>query len=258
MLRPWLSRIGLAATLAGFATLGASLYIWSQAGYRLAYTERDEQWVRADSSSAPALGRDETWQVSAACQRPYFVEAAAQAKAKLQAYSETAPDEIRTWRNRAQEAREGRSESAASDEDVKLHAKYQDWFVAEFSLDKQLKQWERRLGALTDRSTSLREARERITDVRLYISEESGLAGAGRDFEHFVYFLLGLGGFADEQMTAIKSACIKIVPTKLVVTATTWHSDIWRWPGDQTFIFWPALALTAFGLALIATRSLQR
>ena len=96
MLRPWRSRIGLAATLAGFATLGASLYIWSQAGYRLAYTERDEQWVRADSSSAPALGRDETWQVSAACQRPYFVEAAAQAKAKLKAYSDTAPDEVRT------------------------------------------------------------------------------------------------------------------------------------------------------------------
>ena len=127
----------------------------------------------------------------------YFVEATAQAKAKLKAYSETAPDEVQTWRNRAQEAQEGRSESAASDEDIKLHAKYQDWFVAEFSLDKQLKQWERRLGALTDRSTSLREARERITDVRLYISEESGLAGASRDFEHFIYFLLGLGGFAD-------------------------------------------------------------
>jgi NADPH-dependent ferric siderophore reductase len=189
MLRPWLSRIGLAATLAGFAALGASLYMWTQAGHRLAYTERDEQWVRADSSSAPALERDETWQVSAACQRPYFVEAAAQAKAKLKAYSDTAPDEVRTWRNRAQETQEGWIESAASDKDVKLHAKYQDWFVAEFSLDKQLKQWERRLGALTDRSTSLREARERITDVRLYISEESGLAGAGRDFEHsFIFY----------------------------------------------------------------------
>src|SRR5580693_6179837 len=115
--------------------------MWTQAGHRLAYTERDEQWVRADSSSAPALERDETWQVSAACQRPYFVEAAAQAKAKLKAYSDTAPDEVRTWRNRAQETQEGWIESAASDKDVKLHVKYQDWFVAEFSLDKQLKQW---------------------------------------------------------------------------------------------------------------------
>ena len=159
MLRPWLSRTGLTATLAGFATLGASLYMWLQAGPRLAYTERDEQWVRADSSSAPALERDETWQVSGACQRPYFVEAAAQAKAKLKAYSETAPDEVRTWRNRAEETQEGRIESAASDEDVKLHVKYQDWFVAKFSLDKQLKQWERRLGALTDRAPAARGAR---------------------------------------------------------------------------------------------------
>jgi hypothetical protein len=258
MLRRWLFSIGLAATLAGFATLGTSLYMWTQAGHRLFYTERDERWVRTDSSGAPAIDRDETWEVSAACQRPYFVEAAAQATAKLKAYGETAPEEIRAWRNHAQVTQEGRAESAASDEGVELHAKYQDWFLAEFKLDKQLKQWERRLGALTDRSTSLREAHDRITDVRLYISEEAGLAGAGRDFEHFVYFLLGLGGFPDEQMTAIKAACIKTVPIKLIVTATTWHSDIERWPRDQAFMFRPAFALTAFGLALLAATLLSR
>jgi hypothetical protein len=258
MLRRWLLRIGFAAALAGFAGLGLSLYMWTQAGHQLIYTERDEQWVQADSSNAQALDRDETWQVSAACQRPYFVEAAAQAEAKLKAYSDTAPDEVRAWRNRAQEAHDGPGESTTSDEGVTLRAKYQAWFVAESSLDKQLKQWERRLGALTDRSTSLREARQRVTDVRLYLSEESGLAGAGRDFEHFVYFLLGLGGFADEQMTAIKAACIKIVSTKLVVTATNRHSDLWRWPRDQASMFWPAVGLAAAGLALIATTSLQR
>jgi hypothetical protein len=229
VLRSWLSRVGLVIALAGLAALGASLYIWTRADHRIIYAERDEQWVRADSSTAPALERDEIWQISAACQRPYFVEAAAQARAKLNDYDDKAPDEIRAWRNRAQQQQDRETETAATGEDSRLRSKYQDWLLAEFRLEKLLKQWERRLGAVTDRSTSLREARGRITDVRLYISEDSELASAGRDFEHFVYFLLGLGGFADEQITAIKAACIEIVPMKLVVTATTWHSDIWRW-----------------------------
>jgi hypothetical protein len=246
-----LSRLGLISALAGFAVLGGSLYMWTQAGYRLFYTEDEQLWVRADSSSAPAIERDETWQVSAACQRTYFVEAAAQARAKLAAYDDTMPDEIRAWRNRPQEPKGSQKEPATSDDDFKLHTKYQDWFLAEFRLEKQLKQWERRLGAVADRSTSLREARGRITDVRLYISEDTELVSAGRDFEHFVYFLLGLGGFPDEEMTAIKAACIEVVPMKLVVAATTWHTDIWLWPRDQPIAFWPGIALVAFGLVLI-------
>lgn len=258
MHRSRLSGVALPIALAGFAVLGVSLYMWTQAGHRLSYTQDEQHWVRADSSSVPAIERDETWRVSAACQRPYFVEAAAQARAKLKAYDATTPDEIRAWRNRPQEPKEGQKELPTSDEDFKLHTKYEDWFLAEFRLEKQLKQWERRLGAVADRSTSLREARGRITDVRLYISEDTELVSAGRDFEHFVYFLLGLGGFPDEQMTAIKAACIEVVPIKLVVTATTWHTDIRQWPRDQPFAFWPGIALVAFGLVLIPIGSRMR
>jgi len=243
--RSKLSRIGLLIALAGFAVLGASFYNWTHASplNRPFYTEEEHQWVRADSSSAPAVETDETWQVSAACQKPYFVEATAQARAKLKAYGDTAPDEIRAWRDR--------SRVADTDDDLKLHTKYQDWFLPEFRLDEQLRQWERRLGTVADRSMSLSEARRRIMDVRTYLSNDPELASAGRDFEHFVFFLLGLGGFPDEQMKAIQTACIGVVAMKKVVTTTTWHTDIGRWPRDQALAFWPGLALAVIGLALI-------
>lgn len=245
MLRGKLSRIGLLIALAGVAVLGASLYTWTQTSpdRRLFYIEDEHQWVRADSSSAPAVETDETWQVSAACQKPYFVEATAQARAKLKAYGDTAPDEIRAWRDR--------SRVADTDDDLKLHTKYQDWFLPEFRLDEQLRQWERRLGTVADRSMSFSEARRRIMDVRTYLSNDPELASAGRDFEHFVFFLLGLGGFPDEQMKAIQTACIGVVAMKKVVTTTTWHTDIGRWPRDQALAFWPGLALAVIGLALI-------
>jgi hypothetical protein len=134
VLRGKLSRIGLLIALAGVAVLGASLYTWTQTSpdRRLFYIEDEHQWVRADSSSAPAVETDETWRVSAACQKPYFVEATAQARAKLKAYGDTAPDEIRAWRDR--------SRVADTDDDLKLHTKYQDWFLPEFRLEQQLKQ----------------------------------------------------------------------------------------------------------------------
>jgi hypothetical protein len=247
-----LSPIGLAVAAAGFSILGASLYAWTHtgAGNRLFYTEQEYQWVRADSSSAPAIDIDESWQVSATCLKRYFVEATEQARAKLKAYSATGPDEVRAWRNR--------SGVADADDDLKLHTKYQDWFLPEFRLEEQLKQWERRLGAVTDRSTTIGEAHRRIMDVRTYLSNDVELASAGRDFQHFVFFLLGLGGFSDDQLSAIKAACIEIVPLKRIVTATTWHTDIGRWPGDAPFAFWPGSALACFGLALSAAISLHR
>jgi hypothetical protein len=250
--RSKLARIGLLIALLGFAILGASLYTWTQDSppNRLFYKEDEHQWVRADSSSAPAVESDETWQVSAACQRPYFVEATEQARAKLKAYGDTAPDEIRAWRDRPG--------SADVDDDLKLHTKYQDWFLPEFRLAEQLKQWERRLSAVADRSMSLGEAHRRVMDVRTYISNDPELASAGRDFDHFVFFLLGLGGFPDEQMKTIQAACISITSMKKIVTKTTWRTDIWRWPLDQPAGFWPGLALVLIGLVLSATVCLRR
>ena len=268
MLRSRLSRIGLLIALAGFAVLGASFYNWTQASpdHRLFSTKDEHEWVRADSSSARAVESDETWQVSAACLGPYLATAAEQAGANLKTYDDTAPDEIRAWRNRPPEQQqsdqqqsrpqEGQTRLAQSDDEIKLQTKYQDWFLAEFRLEKQLKQWERRLGSVTDRSTSLGDARRRIMDVRLYLSEDTELASAGRDFEHFVFFLLGLGGFPDDQLKAIKVACIDVIPIKRIVTTTTWHTDIRRWPADHAAAFWPGLALAVVGLLLIpiATR----
>jgi len=247
-----LSRIGPLIALLGFAILGASLYTWTQTSppNRLFYKEDEHQWVRADSSNAPAVESDETWQVSAACQRPYFVAATEQARAKLKAYGDTAPDEIRAWRDRPG--------GADADDDLKLHSRYQDWFLPEFRLAEQLKQWERRLGAVADRSMSLGEAHRRVMDVRTYISNDPELASAGRDFDHFVFFLLGLGGFPDEQMQAIQAACIGVTPMKKIVTRTTWHTDIRRWPVDQPAVFWPAFALVFFGLVLSAIVCLRR
>jgi hypothetical protein len=102
MLQNKLSRIGLVIALVGLAILGASLYTWvqSSAFNRLFYSEDKYEWVRAESSASSAVDTDEIWQVSGTCQKPYFEEATAQARSKLKAYNESAPDEIRAWRNR--------------------------------------------------------------------------------------------------------------------------------------------------------------
>jgi hypothetical protein len=252
VLRGKLSRVGLSITLVGFAVLGASLYDWIQTSplHRPVYTEDEYQWIRADSSNAPAVESDEIWQLSATCQRPYFVEAAEQARTKLKAYNDTSPDEIRAWRNRPREQRETEKGFADSDDGLKLHAKYQDWFLAELRLERQLEQWERRLGTVADKSITLREARRRITDIRLYIGDDMELASAGRDFTHFVLFLLGLGGFSDDQVNAIKAACIDVVPVKRIVTKTIYRTDIRRWPVDDAAAFCSGFALAFFGLVL--------
>jgi hypothetical protein len=268
VLRDRLSRVGLLLAAAGFAVLGMSFYNWTQAHAlnRLFYIDTERQWVRAAASNAPALESDETWQVSAACVRPYFVAAAEETRAKLAGYDDTAPDEVRAWRNRPRrqqqddspqdgQRRENQAAGAETDADFKLHEKYQDWFLVEFRLENLLKQWQRRLSTLDDRSTTLSEARRRIRDPRLYLSNDPELASAGRDFDHFVYFLLGFGGFADEQVNAIRATCVKIVPMTLVVTASTYRTAVWRWPLERAAAFGAGLALALIGLVLVPPRS---
>jgi hypothetical protein len=269
VLRDRLSRVGLLLAAAGFAVLGMSFYNWTQADTlnRLFYIDAERQWVRAAASSAPALESDETWQVTAACVRPYFVAAAEETRAKLAGYDDTVPDEVRAWRNRPQrqqqddsrqdgERRESQAARAEADADAdfKLHEKYQDWFLIEFRLENLLKQWERRLSTLVDRSTTLGEARRRIMDPRLYLSNDPELASAGRDLDHFVYFLLGFGGFADEQVNAIRATCVEIIPMKLVVTASSYRTDVWRWPLERAAAFGAGLALVLIGLVLVRPR----
>ncbi len=271
MLRDRFSRVGLFLAAAGFAVLGVSFYNWTQADAlnRLVYIDAERQWVRVAASSAPALESDETWQVTAACVRPYFVAAAEETRTKLAAYADTAPDEVRAWRNGPQrqqqdigpqdgERHESQPARAEADADFKLHEKYQDWFLIEFRLENLLKQWERRLSTLGDRSTTLGEARRRIMDPRLYLSNDPELATAGRDLDHFVYFLLGFGGLADEQVNAIRATCVEIIPMKLVVTANTYRTGVWRWPLERAAAFGAGLALVLIGLVLVPLRPRRR
>lgn len=271
MLQNKLSRIGLLIALVGLAILGASLYTWvqSSAFNRLFYSEDKYEWVRADSSASSAIDTDEIWQVSATCQKPFFEEATAQARSKLKSYNDTAPDEIRAWRNRPahqrtlvpptdttdfsersmRELKESQRASAETKYWLDLQLKYSDWFHTQSKLEEQVKRWERRLSNVEDRRMTLSEARRRNKEP-LFISDEIEAADAGRDFKHFALFLLGLGGFSDEQVKAIETACIDVIPMKKIVSETTYHTELSRWPVDHVVPFWLGLGLVFIGLVL--------
>jgi len=243
MFRARISPVGLFIAAIGVVVLAASLYGWTRTDppNRLFYTEDERAWVSADSSSAPGIEGDEAWRISATCQRPYFVEAAERARAKLKAHADAIPDEVRAWRAKGPTNPDG---------GLALRTKYQDWFLAEARLEEQLQRWEHRLSTVGDRSITLGEARRRTMDIRIYVSDDIEAASAGRDFKHFVLFLLGLGGFPDEQTTAIEQTCIKVIPLKSIVTRTTYHTDAARWPADRAAAFWPGLMLVLIGLAM--------
>jgi hypothetical protein len=253
-------RVGVLIGLLGLAVLGASFYAWARTSphHRLYYTEDEYKWVRADTPNAPALETDEIWQAAANCQRPYFVKAAMQAKAKLKVYDDAVPDEIRALRDRLRlrpqpaadktpfyyflkrEQQEGERRIAGTDYDAQLHAKYTEWYVTVSKLEEQAKQWEERLSGLADRSAAFSETRRRNTDVRAPPRTD-------RDLEHSALSLLGLGGFPDEQQQAIKAACVNVIPVKKIVAATRYHTEIWRWPIDRVASFWFGLELVLVG-----------
>ena len=173
MFRFQLPRTGPLIALSGFAVLGASYFVWAQTNaFHGSSAARDGYlWVRADSSSKPPLEVDELWQASAACQRPHFIAAALRAKAKLRAFYDAAPEEIREWRNRPsraptprvpadeadfqsfskREQAELERKLAETDYESHLHAKYMEWYVTASKLEEQAKQWEWRLNNLADR-----------------------------------------------------------------------------------------------------------
>ena len=172
-------RVGVLIGLLGFAVLGTSFYAWARTSpqHRLYYAENEYQWVQADTSNAAALATDEIWRAAARCQRPYFVKAAMQAKAKLKAYDDAVPDEIRALRDRLslapqpaaektpfyyflkRQQEEGERRIAGTDYDAQLHAKYTEWYVTVSKLEEQAKQWEARLDSLADRSVAFSETR---------------------------------------------------------------------------------------------------
>jgi len=248
------SRVGVLIGLLGVAVLSVSLYAWSRGGphHRLYYTQDDYEWVRADASRARPVDTDEIWQATATCQLPYFVKATLQAKAKLQAFNDAVPDEIRALRERPgrrlpadtpfyyflkREQEERARNIAGSDYDAQLHAKYTEWYVTVSKLEDEVKQWEERLRGVVDRSTAF--------------SDAAGGGNAGdraREPEHAALTRLGLGSFPEDQQQAIKAACVNVIPMKKIVAKTHYRTEIWRWPVDHAATFWFGVELVLLGV----------
>jgi hypothetical protein len=185
-----------------------------------------------------------------------------QAKAKLKAYNDAAPEEILAWRDRParqtprllpddllkREQEERERDIAAKDYDAELHVKYAEWYVTVSKLEEQVQRWEWRLSNVVDQRITFSEARRRGTDIGDYSGNDIEQINARRLFEHYGLSLLGLGGFPDDQQQAIKATCVSVIPLKKIVTRTKYYTQIWRWPVDHVAAFWFGLELVLVGV----------
>jgi len=258
-----LSRTGLLVAFSGLAVLGASYYAWSNTRpFHGFYGTRDSyQWVPADSSSDSAIETDEVWQASATCQLPYFIAATLRAKAKLNAFYDAAPEEIRDWRARParliaraptdeaafqnplrREQAELERSIAEADYESRLHAKYMEWYVTASKLEQQAKEWEWRLSSVSDQRMTLGEARR--NNLGLRSGNGIGQVAATANSEQHTLSLLGLGGFPKDQLQALKTKCVEIIPVKKIFTP----ARLWHWPVDRLGSFTFGLELVFVGL----------
>ena len=260
-----LSRTGLLVALSGLAVLGASYYAWSKTrpSHGLSGTQDDYKWVRADSSSDPAVETDEVWQTSATCQLPYFIAATMRAKAELKGFYDAAPEEIRDWHDRPARPLVPRAPAneadfqnllrheqadlersiAEADYDLRLHAKYMEWYVTASKLEERAKRWQWRLSNVADRRMTLSEARRRSRGVRSSNGIQQ-VAVTNNHLEQDVLPLLGLDGFSKDQSQALKTRCVEIIPVKKIFTPT----KLWHWPVDHLASFSLGLELLFVGL----------
>ena len=258
-----LSRTGLLVALSGLAVLGASYYAWSKTGpfYGFHGTRDAYRWVRADSSSNTGIETDEVWQASATCQLPYFIAATLRAKAELNAFYDAAPEEVRDWRARPapviaraptdeaafqnplrREQAELERSIAEADYELRLHAKYMEWYVTASKLEEQAKQWEWRLSSVSDQRMTLGEARRKNFGLRSGYGIEQAAASA--NLQQYALSLLGLGGFPKDQRQALKTKCVEIIPVKKIFMP----ASLWRWPVDRLASFTLGLELVLVGL----------
>jgi hypothetical protein len=252
------SRIRLSLIVLGCAVLGTSLAIWAQSSRG---SEDGHLWSNAASSPASGDETAEIWRASASCERPYFIRAVLRTKAALKAYYNAAPQQVRAWREQpnfrealassagyqrisdstrySQSAR--RRDIAAMEYDATLHVQYAEWFATVSKLEIQESQWEQRLRDVADQRMILGEATRR--NFKAYGGADVGQPAAKRDFEHYVLFLLGLGGFPAAEEDAITASCVTIMPVMVSAGAIT-IANIWRWPVDH-------VAAVSFGLELV-------
>jgi len=262
MLRITAARVRLSLIVLGCAVLAASLWIWAQTS---GGGEDGEILARASSSGAPGVpgapGAEtaEIWRSSANCERPYFVKAVLRSKAALKAIYNAAPQEVRASRERSifseapSAGRAGINElangahaarprgAAAMEHDAALHAQYAEWYATVSKLEIQESQWEERLLNVTDQKVILGEATRR--SFKAYGTSDAGQPAAKRDFEHYVLFLLGLGGFPADEEIAITASCVTVVPVNIFAGAER-LGKAWRWPVDH-------VAAVSFGVELV-------
>lgn len=246
MLRITVTRLRIFFAVMGCAILGASLVDWAQS---LQAAESGYAWVHADALNAPAIETAEIWRSSASCMRPFFIDAVLRSKARLKAYYDLVPAEVRAARTPARRIamhddtyrlvndRQGTSGSNAtqSERGAMLHARYAEWYANVFKLEIDEHQWEQRLSNVADRSVTVGDATRR--------SVSAGGSAAG-DFDRNLVALLGLGGFPADVEETLRARCITIDPVKKVFQSTRYLGELYRWPLDYAATF-------SFGLELL-------
>jgi len=264
MFESHVSRTGPLITLLGVVVLGASCFAWSRihAFHRSYDLQGDYQWVRADSSTDPAIESDEVWQASATCQLPYFIGATLRAKAALKAFYDAAPEEISEWRDRPARPRSPRAPSneadfqnllrreqaelersiAEADYESQLHAKYMEWYATASKLEDQAKQWQQRLINVADRRVTVSEAHSQ--NFRMVSANGIKQVGANENLEQHMLLLLELSGFSKDQLQALKARCVEVIAVKKILG----QAKLWRWPVDYPASFWLGLELVFVGL----------
>jgi hypothetical protein len=248
----------LLITLFGLVVLSASHYAWSKS-HSLYDTQDGYQWVRADSSSDPAIASDEIWQAAATCQRPYFIRATLRAKAELKAFYDAAPEEISAWRDRPARLQIPRVPSdfqnlakrqqaelertiAEAEYDSRLHAKYMEWYAIASQLEEQAKQWQQRLINVADQTVTFSQAHNQ--NLKIPSVTRIKQVDANESLEQRMLLLLGLSGFSKDQLQALKARCVEVIPIKKILA----QAKLWRWPIDCPASFWLGLELVFIGL----------
>jgi hypothetical protein len=244
MLRRAVLSIRLLLVVLGCGVLSAS--IWGQ-------VSRSPGHACLGMCDGAPSGHDlELWQTSATCARPFFIKAVLRIKARLKASYAAAPPDLQAALSRPSAI--GATESAGTyrvadvvanerqraiaEGDSMLHARYAEWYATVSALEIQQSRWEERLLKVSDQKVLLDGSARK--NFKAHDTGSAGAPSAKGDFEHYVLYLLGLGGFADDEELAIRADCLTVVPAASVSAL----SPVWPWPVEH-------VAASAFGLELV-------